>query len=85
MESSVPHPNWSDPDLLSDIERAFEATWPALRGETADKHCTAELSMMLRHKLIELAAEGIREPEQMRKMALESFRTWSSRTLNTAA
>jgi hypothetical protein len=75
MGSRDPNLNWSDPDLLSAIGKAFDATWPILR---AHEPCPgngriAELSMMLSHKLVELAAGGIRDPQQMRKLALESF------------
>jgi len=75
MGSQNPLPNWSDPELLVAIEQAFDATWPVLRAhETcADKARMADLSMKLSHKLIELAAEGIRDPQQLRKLALESF------------
>ena len=76
MGSLDPPPSWSDPVVLAAIERAFDATWPLIRAREAgnDKARIAELSMMLNHKLVELAADGIRDPQQMRKMALESFR-----------
>jgi hypothetical protein len=69
------HP-WSDPAVVAAIERAYDATWPVIRAREAgnDKARIAELSMMLNHKLVELAADGIRDPQRMRKMALESFR-----------
>jgi hypothetical protein len=37
----------------------------------------AELSMALSHKLIELAAEGITDPQELRRLALEAFPAYS--------
>jgi len=67
--------SWSDPILLSAIEQAFDATWLVLRAhETCpDKAQIAELSMALSHKLVELASNGVTEPEQLRRLALESL------------
>jgi hypothetical protein len=37
----------------------------------------AELSMALSHKLIEPASEGITDPQELRRLALEAFPTYS--------
>jgi hypothetical protein len=49
MGSQNPAPNWSDPEVLAALERAFEATWPVIRAHEAgeDKARIAELSMAL--------------------------------------
>jgi hypothetical protein len=75
MGSQNPLPNWTDPELLSSIELAFDATWPAIRArETCpDRDRIAELGIMLSRKLVELAADGVRDPLRMRQLALESF------------
>jgi len=46
MGSQNPAPNWSDPEVLTALERAFEATWPVIRAHEAgeDKARIAELS-----------------------------------------
>jgi hypothetical protein len=72
-------PSWSDPILLASIERAFDAIWPVLRAHEAgaNKARMAELSMALSHKLIELAAEGVTDPQELRRSALEAFPEYS--------
>ena len=73
-------PSWADPMVLASIERAFDATWPVIRAHEAgaNKARMAELSMALSHKLIELAAEGITDPQELRRLALEAFPAYSS-------
>jgi hypothetical protein len=68
-------PTWSDPVVLAAIERAFDATWPVIRAHEAgnDKARIAELSMMLSHRLVELAADGMTDPQELRRLALETF------------
>ena len=74
MGSYIP-PNWSDPVVLTAIEQAFDTAWPVIRSHEAgnDKARIAELSMMLSHKLVELAADGVTDPHELRRMALETF------------
>jgi hypothetical protein len=68
-------PIWSDPVVLAAIERAFDCTWPVIRAHHAgnDKARIAELSAMLSHMLIELAANGVKDPQELRRLALEKF------------
>ena len=72
--------SWSDPLVLVSIERAFDATWPVIRAHEAgaNKARMAELSMALIHKLIELASEGVTDPQELRRLALEAFLAYSS-------
>jgi hypothetical protein len=76
MSSLDPQPNWSDPLVLASIERAFDATWPVIRAHEAgaNKARMAELS----HKLIELASEGVTDPQELRRLALEAFPAYGS-------
>jgi hypothetical protein len=73
-------PSWSDPLVLASIERAFDATWPVIRAHEAgaNKVWMAELSMALSHKLVELASEGVTDPQELRRLALEAFPAYSS-------
>jgi hypothetical protein len=75
MGSLDPPPSWSDPVVLAAIERAFDATWPVIRAHEAgnDKTRMAELSMALSHRLVELAADGVTDPKELRRLALETF------------
>jgi hypothetical protein len=38
-----------------------------------DKVRMAELSMALSHRLVELAADGVTDPQELRRLALETF------------
>jgi hypothetical protein len=75
MGSFNPPPRWSDPVVLAAIEQAFDATWSVIRAHEAgnDKARIAELSMMLSHRLVELAANGVTDPQELRRLALETF------------
>jgi hypothetical protein len=61
--------------VLAAIERAFDATWPVIRAHEAgnDKARIAELSMMLSHRLVELAANGVTDAHELQRLALETF------------
>jgi hypothetical protein len=75
MGSLETPPSWADPIVLASIERAFDATWPVIRAHEAgaNKARMNELSMALSHKLIELASEGITDPQELRRLALEAL------------
>ena len=74
MGSLDPPPSWSDPVVLAAIERAFDATWPVIRAhEAGNETRMAELSMALSHRLVELAADGVTDPKELRRLALETF------------
>jgi hypothetical protein len=47
----------------------------SLNDHPADRHkrVAAELSAMLSHMLIELAANGVKDPQELRRLALEKF------------
>ena len=66
-------PSWADPIVLASIERAFDATWPVIRTHEAgaNKARMNELSMALSHKLIELASEGITDPQELPMLSLQ--------------
>lgn len=65
-------PSWCDPLVL-------DATWPVIRAHEAgaNKARMAELSMALSHKLVELAAKGVTDPQELRRLALEDFPAYS--------
>jgi hypothetical protein len=74
-KANNPPPTWSDPAVLAAIQLAFDAAWPVIRAHEAgnDKAQMAELSMMLSHRLVELAADGVTNPQELRRLALETF------------
>ena len=75
MGSTHHTPDWSDPKLLAALTRAFDDTWPVIRAHECDedKPRMAELSMELSRKLVELAANGVTEAQELRRLALETF------------
>jgi hypothetical protein len=75
MDSFDPLPNWSDPVLLAAIQQAFDATWPVIRANKIgnDKARMAELGMALNHRIVELAANGVTDPHELQRLALETF------------
>ena len=75
MGSHHPTPNWSDPKLLAALTRAFDDSWRMIRAHECDedKPHIAELSMELSRKLVELAANGVTDPQELRRLALETF------------
>jgi hypothetical protein len=72
-------PSWPDPIVLASIEQAFDATWPVIRAYEAgaNKARMSELSMALSHKLIELVAQGVTDPQELRRLTLEAFPAYS--------
>jgi hypothetical protein len=72
-------PSWSDPVVLASIEQAFDASWPVIRAYEAgaNKARLGELSMAPSHKLIELVAQGVTDPQELRGLALETFPAYS--------
>jgi hypothetical protein len=75
MASFDPIPSWSDPVLLASIKLAFDATWPVIRAREGgnDKARMAELSMALSRRLAEFAANGVTDPHELQRLALETF------------
>ena len=75
MDSFDSIPSWSDPVLLAALEQAFDATWPVIRAREGgnDEARMAELSMALSRRLAEFAANGVTDPHELRRLALESF------------
>jgi len=55
--------------------RLILSYWPVIRGHECDedKPRIAELSMELSRKLVELAANGVTDPQELRRLALETF------------
>jgi hypothetical protein len=72
-----PPSTFSDPELISAIQQAFDAAWPVILAHQTvpDKARLAQLSTELSHKLIELAANGLTDPRELSDLALDSFPT----------
>jgi len=67
----------ADPELLSAIQEAFDVAWPAIVAHQTnpDKARLTELETELSHQLIDLAANGLKDPRELSDLALDSFPT----------
>jgi hypothetical protein len=63
----------TDPKVLAALTRAFDATWPVIRAHECDEARIAELSIELSRKLVELAANGVTDAQELRRLALGTF------------
>jgi hypothetical protein len=62
------------PSLLDAIEQAFDAVWTTLYAHmSSDNDQTKELKIALNQTLIALVADGITDPLELRRKALESM------------
>jgi hypothetical protein len=60
---------------LANLSKAFEATWEVLRARhsSGDVDAVDDLRLAISGKLLELAAEGVTDPEELRNRVLESL------------
>jgi hypothetical protein len=73
-------PNSYSPALLASIEQAFDAIWTTLYAHVPIAGDQAkELKITLSQTLIALAAEGITDPQELRRRALENMALTSRR------
>jgi hypothetical protein len=58
--------------MLANLSKAFEATWEVLRARDSSRDVDAEddLRLAVSGKLLELAAEGVTDPEEIRNRAV---------------
>jgi hypothetical protein len=67
-------PNSYSPALLTSLEQAFDAVWTTLYAHVPTSGDQAkELKITLSQTLIALAAEGITDPQELRRRALENM------------
>jgi hypothetical protein len=66
---------FDDPKLLTELAHAFESIWLVMRAHEplleADR--AKKLGMEISRKLVELAADGVTDPAQLRRLTLESL------------
>jgi hypothetical protein len=59
------------PEILAAIQQAFDGVWMALYASVDNDIQRKELSIKLSRTLVEMAAYGITDPEDLRGNALE--------------
>jgi hypothetical protein len=64
-----------DTSTLANLSKAFEATWEVLRARDSSRDVDAvdDLRLAVSGKLLELAADGVTDPEELRNRVLESL------------
>jgi hypothetical protein len=64
-----------DPEMLAVMEQAFNATWAVLEAHdiSHDEAKNDELRMALSRIIVAFVAEGVTDPDWLRKLALESL------------
>ena len=72
-----PHNLFDDPKLVTELAQAFEFIWLVMRAHDPllDADRAKDLSIEISRKLVELAAAGVTDPAQLRRLALESCRS----------
>jgi len=75
MTSQNPRPNIYDPKTVAVMDQAFAGIWNALRADDPfrDYANDSELRIAIRHKLMELVADGVTDPSRLRNLTAESF------------
>jgi hypothetical protein len=70
-----PQNPFDNPKLLIKLAQAFESVWLVMRAHEPllDAERAKELSIEISRKLVELAADGVTDPLQLRRLTLESL------------
>jgi hypothetical protein len=66
---------FDDPKLLIEFAQAFESIWLVMSAHEPlhDTDRAKELNLEISRKLVELAADGVTDRTQLRRLALESL------------
>jgi hypothetical protein len=70
-----PQNPFDDRKLVTALAQAFESTWLVMQAHEPllDADRATELSIEISRKLVALAAGGVTDPAQLRRLALESL------------
>jgi hypothetical protein len=74
-----PQNPFDNPKLVIELAQAFESIWLVMQAHEAildpilDADRAKELGREISRKLVELAADGVRDPAQLRRLTLESL------------
>ena len=74
MSSSTQLPDSYSPSVLDAIEQAFSSVWDTLYAHvSSDNRQVEELKIQLGQTLVSLVSDGITDPRELRRKALESM------------
>src|SRR6476620_9684165 len=66
------------PEKIEGFEEAFNATWAVIQANDPDRDLKYDCERMtaLSQKLAELSADGITDPAELQRLALEAWPLW---------
>jgi hypothetical protein len=69
-----------DDEKIAAIEEAFDATWTAIQANEPDRDLNYDCERMaaLSQKLGELVLNGVTDPAELRRLALEAWPLWQA-------
>ena len=74
MSITTQLPDSSRPSVLDAIEQAFSSVWETLYARvSSDNGQAEELKIQLSQTLVSLVSDGITDPRELRRKALESM------------
>jgi hypothetical protein len=74
MSTATQAPDRYSPSVLDAIEHAFSFVWQTLYAHVAsDNRQADELKIQLSRTLVSLVADGITDPRELRRKAMESM------------
>jgi len=74
MTTTAQFPESYGPLLIDAIERAFDAVWTTLYARMpSDGYQSKEMKIVLSQTLVALAANGITDPQELRRKAIETM------------
>ena len=78
--SSAQSPLKCDDEKIAAIEEAFDGTWTAIQANEPDRDLNYDCERMaaLSQKLGELVLNGITDPAELRRLALEAWPLWQA-------
>jgi hypothetical protein len=73
MISLNPQQDIYDPKTLAVMDQAFAAIWATLRRPIRDYASDSELRIAVGQKLLNLVADGVTDPIELRQLTVESL------------
>jgi hypothetical protein len=69
-----------DDEKIAAIEEAFDATWTVIQANDPDRDLKYDCERMaaLSQKLAELVADGVTDPAELRRLALQAGPLWQA-------
>ena len=72
-----------DHEKIKAVEEAFDAAWAVIQANEPERDLKYDCERMtvLSQKIAELSAEGITDPSELRRLALEAWPLWQEPTI----